>query len=1251
MDPLSLAASVAGLTSLGIQVTDGISAYLDALKCRDEELKSIRAQNAALGNTIAAIQRTSASIHQLSGTAVTVVNQSIKSCTDDLDALDDFVAQLAGSDRSTWRLRVKDKFRALHFAFDRPKISQLSTRIERSKTTLHLAIGDLGLRLHAEKISSVDSSLRSNATEFLLVHSEIAATHTPVMDIRNRIPRLEDKVDLIEPQLETHSNLITHQISEGTKTMSEQIGHVTETVQASFHMQQEFQEQLAGMSRSLQTFLALHGHGSAVPDEKESLARMAVGLAAKPAALEEACNTFATKHDLQRVSGLHQRLEHANAQSRFPASSTETSIYGCSACICRGRMQKSRAYSRLGPFYVYSDHTEEGHSRHCPLYRAVPIKEERTYGARLVGLTRIVEIAVGISFGARFGAGGRSISPQFTYFRTVDRRTDPAFRVIECLGEVLRKYIHRRPPNFNDALEQKALKKMIQCFEEGRSSPYAVDSENQTLMHCVFKPGWLLARWQLPSIHFIKGLLSNGVPAISYDIYGQSPVNGTLMESDLFEVSEYLLGIESGAMPINTTASGSGPLIMAVKTRDREQVLALLARHAEAIEEQNYSGQTALFVAAYENSLPLFPELVEAAKMANILQKRDNNNNTMLNVLDRREALRQLAASNQWALRSIQQILTKGDVLDLYSIQVSALLQQNGIKVPGHLIPYRSQRSKYQSIYYLIDNISMAEQLFELGFRDIDYGSRYGRPPLAKVGNPSMALWLLEHGADPTRVRKLKGKVSGKDRWISSAHYAMYNLGECLSSRRSASFQAASLITVTTASNYIHDGCFCACSSDGCTPFICYLKGRWDPEAKDLFNIHRDFHNIFQNLMVEDAKLLYCSAMRFELFEVLELKHTCCYSRSLRTRWDPNRTMDRDDILEIQDEEADLIETVEYLSSDFESGLADVEGDLRDLQAYYDHYWESRVLAKLEEIKRSRMTDEERRKADLLGVVWESDKKSDSKSRCSDFPVGWTEDNWEHNFLLFSPGLAFEVGGEAHDARLALGDVEGGRLGLGDAAAAVAREAEPEGHDLGEAHLHPLGRGPGLAARLGQSVRAGPGHDVGDGLGLAARLRGRPLCLRGAVVGLTLALCLRRLTVLLQPAFLPPVLAFGQSPYSPPANQSVPPELGTWQGKYPWMCCKHKDRSESEKYYWFRVATPFLQALQHTDCTRFLRTADDPLLSRTQANHRFSWFRLLAAEAPALIYPGLPVPRPAVTWVGGCLAMTRTRKLGPGPYR
>jgi hypothetical protein len=43
-DPLSIAGTVAGLVSLGLQVCGGITQYLDAIKCLAEELSSARRQ-------------------------------------------------------------------------------------------------------------------------------------------------------------------------------------------------------------------------------------------------------------------------------------------------------------------------------------------------------------------------------------------------------------------------------------------------------------------------------------------------------------------------------------------------------------------------------------------------------------------------------------------------------------------------------------------------------------------------------------------------------------------------------------------------------------------------------------------------------------------------------------------------------------------------------------------------------------------------------------------------------------------------------------------------------------------------------------------------------------------------------------------------------------------------------------------------------------------------------------------------------
>ena len=55
-EAVGLAASVAGLLSLGLQITGGIATYLDALESRQDELASIKRQNDALSAALDTIK-------------------------------------------------------------------------------------------------------------------------------------------------------------------------------------------------------------------------------------------------------------------------------------------------------------------------------------------------------------------------------------------------------------------------------------------------------------------------------------------------------------------------------------------------------------------------------------------------------------------------------------------------------------------------------------------------------------------------------------------------------------------------------------------------------------------------------------------------------------------------------------------------------------------------------------------------------------------------------------------------------------------------------------------------------------------------------------------------------------------------------------------------------------------------------------------------------------------------------------------
>jgi hypothetical protein len=84
----------------------------------------------------------------------------------------------------------------------------------------------------------------------------------------------------------------------------------------------------------------------------------------------------------------------------------------------------------------------------------------------------------------RFGAGGWSLSPNFTYHPTVDERSAPAFRIMKIIQ--MAAFPARLDPTASiwwEKLIGLALTKMLALFRTGKASPLAVDYKNQSLLH------------------------------------------------------------------------------------------------------------------------------------------------------------------------------------------------------------------------------------------------------------------------------------------------------------------------------------------------------------------------------------------------------------------------------------------------------------------------------------------------------------------------------------------------------------------------------------------------------------------------------------------------------------------------------------------------------------------------------------------------------------------------------------------------
>lgn len=146
-DPLSLAASAAGLVSLGLQVCGGITQYLDALDCREQDISSARQQNESLQKLFPIIE---SSLSQLRGDhheATAAAQDCLNACKTNLKALEDLLADLTGSCQAHGekRIKVTSRGKKLFYPFKRSKLRELEEKLSRTNAALQLPLQALEL--------------------------------------------------------------------------------------------------------------------------------------------------------------------------------------------------------------------------------------------------------------------------------------------------------------------------------------------------------------------------------------------------------------------------------------------------------------------------------------------------------------------------------------------------------------------------------------------------------------------------------------------------------------------------------------------------------------------------------------------------------------------------------------------------------------------------------------------------------------------------------------------------------------------------------------------------------------------------------------------------------------------------------------------------------------------------------------------------------------------------------------------------
>lgn len=151
-----------------------------------------------------------------------------------------------------------------------------------------------------------------------------------------------------------------------------------------------------------------------------------------------------------------------------------------STCSCLVRKSTTSKNLHFGSFYLRDNIvTSKPHEEECPVYVA-NLKSSRRRTLSLTGIIKSVNSAIIVTFCAKTGAGGLSVSPSLTYFGVVNGNKAPAFRVLNSLLGVAS---YDTPKAHTLLYFKPVLRKLQEVFSLGRARPTDVDQHGWSLLH------------------------------------------------------------------------------------------------------------------------------------------------------------------------------------------------------------------------------------------------------------------------------------------------------------------------------------------------------------------------------------------------------------------------------------------------------------------------------------------------------------------------------------------------------------------------------------------------------------------------------------------------------------------------------------------------------------------------------------------------------------------------------------------------
>lgn len=240
--------------------------------------------------------------------------------------------------------------------------------------------------------------------------------------------------------------------------------------------------------------------------------------------------------------------------------------------------------------------------------------------------------------------------------------------------------------------------------------------------------------------------------------------------------------------------------------------------------------------------------------------------------------------------------------LDAQAWTVYQTLLQRDIPVPAaldpgpdgsifHYVAHTYTESGYN--WRGLNVLRSLEHLFDMGFRDLDHRGRVSgfdssSTPLEWILTNSnfknthwapICTWFLRRGASPTfsESSRIRNVLFGIARCLGMLEEGQFARSEASKPLRLLTRYAAKRCSPTEP-----DSCDCFCSSSGCLPlhFLCHSHSpklgtsRWQCRQSQVFRLWSWIKTC--EISDQDQKLYLEESVRLELFNRLDMRHTCC---------------------------------------------------------------------------------------------------------------------------------------------------------------------------------------------------------------------------------------------------------------------------------------------------------------------------------------------------------------------------------------